>query len=103
VLRLNAYTHLTITVQCNTTGFGGASRNRTVGVRLGKGETLAAVIASMNEVAEGVPTASAAVALCDKHGLDSPIVRAVADIVAGKLSPTAAMHALMTSDQRVED
>lgn len=38
------------------TCFGPASRNRTVGVRIGKGETLDSITASMKEVAEGVPT-----------------------------------------------
>ena len=38
------------------TCFGKASRNRSVGVRLGRGESLASVMASMTEVAEGVAT-----------------------------------------------
>jgi len=41
------------------TCFGPASRNRSVGVRLGKGEKLQAILDSMGEVAEGVPTAGA--------------------------------------------
>jgi glycerol-3-phosphate dehydrogenase len=43
------------------TCYGALSRNRTVGVRIGKGETLADIKASSVEIAEGVATTPAAV------------------------------------------
>ena len=39
------------------TCYGSLSRNRTVGVRLGKGEKLEDILSSSSQVAEGVPTA----------------------------------------------
>jgi len=78
------------------TCFGNLSRNRSVGVRLGKGEKLADILSSMNEVAEGVATAPAALELCIRYNLDLPIIKAVADVVAGKLSAKDAVHNLFT-------
>jgi glycerol-3-phosphate dehydrogenase (NAD(P)+) len=54
------------------------SRNRTVGVALGEGKTIAQVVAEMNMVAEGVKTSRAVVDLARGVGLDLPIAEAVA-------------------------
>ncbi len=66
------------------TCFGPASRNRTVGVRLGKGEKLDDILSSMGEVAEGVPTAAAAIKMAKQYNVEVPIASAVADILAGR-------------------
>jgi glycerol-3-phosphate dehydrogenase (NAD(P)+) len=52
---------------------GDLSRNRTVGLRLGKGETLDDIIASMNEVAEGVRNTASVRSLALDAGIDMPI------------------------------
>jgi glycerol-3-phosphate dehydrogenase (NAD(P)+) len=54
-----------------------SSRNRTVGERLGRGESLAAIVASMDMVAEGVRAAPLLADLAEQHGVDMPMVRAV--------------------------
>ncbi len=54
------------------TCYGSLSRNRTVGTRLGRGETLASIVASMSEVAEGVATTPAARALARKYDVYTP-------------------------------
>jgi glycerol-3-phosphate dehydrogenase (NAD(P)+) len=54
-----------------------SSRNRTVGERLGRGEPLDAIIASMDMVAEGVRAAPLLAALAERHGVDMPMVRGV--------------------------
>ena len=59
-----------LSLTCN----GDLSRNRQVGLRLGKGEKLADIIASMNSVAEGVPTTKAVSALARSLEVDMPIV-----------------------------
>jgi glycerol-3-phosphate dehydrogenase (NAD(P)+) len=56
---------------------GPLSRNRTVGVRLGKGEPLAAILQNMQAVAEGVRTARAARGLALRYGVEMPIVQEV--------------------------
>jgi glycerol-3-phosphate dehydrogenase (NAD(P)+) len=54
-----------------------SSRNRTVGERLGRGESLAAIVSSMDMVAEGVRAAPLLTDLAERHGVDMPMVRAV--------------------------
>jgi glycerol-3-phosphate dehydrogenase (NAD(P)+) len=54
-----------------------SSRNRTVGERLGRGEPLAAIVASMDMVAEGVRAAPLLADLAARHDVDMPMVRAV--------------------------
>jgi glycerol-3-phosphate dehydrogenase (NAD(P)+) len=78
------------------TCMGGLSRNAAVGVRLGQGESLQEILATMDEVAEGVHTASAAQALCEKHGVHAPIVEAMNNVLDGRLEPAQAIHQLMT-------
>ena len=56
---------------------GTLSRNHQVGVRLGQGDTLDAVLAGMQAVAEGVRTSRAAAGLALRHGVEMPIVREV--------------------------
>jgi glycerol-3-phosphate dehydrogenase (NAD(P)+) len=74
---------------------GALSRNRGVGERLGRGESLAAVLAG-REVAEGIPTARAAAALARRHGVEMPITFAVEAILAGRITPREAVTPLMT-------
>ncbi len=57
------------------------SRNRHVGEELGKGRTIEEIIASMNQVAEGVKTSRVVMELADKYGVDLPIAREVYGVV----------------------
>jgi glycerol-3-phosphate dehydrogenase (NAD(P)+) len=80
---------------------GELSRNRTVGVELGRGRKLGEVLASLGHVAEGVKTAKSAYDLSQKLSVDMPIMRevyavlyddkplesAVADLMARELGP----------------
>eukprot|EP00891_Asterochloris_glomerata_P006959 jgi/Astpho2/6959/e_gw1.00107.109.1_t len=56
---------------------GDLSRNRTVGLRIGKGEKLSAIVDSMHAVAEGVLTSKAAFNLAKKLGVDAPIMEGI--------------------------
>jgi glycerol-3-phosphate dehydrogenase (NAD(P)+) len=80
---------------------GGLSRNRSAGERLGRGEPLERVLAG-REVAEGVPTARAAAELARRHGVEMPITVTVEAILAGRISPRAAVPALMTRELKEE-
>ena len=57
------------------------SRNRTVGFRLGQGESLDEILASMKMVAEGVRTTKAARQLAQAYGVEMPIVEEVHHIL----------------------
>jgi len=63
------------------TATGPLSRNRSLGVELGRGSTLEQVQAKRLSVAEGVGTAKAAMALGDRVGVELPIMREVARVL----------------------
>ena len=77
------------------TATGDLSRNRQVGLRIGRGESLDAVIASMHHVAEGVPTTEAAHDLGEKQAIDLPITNAMHAIFHGLTDPETAVRDLM--------
>ncbi|KAM7499456.1 hypothetical protein LguiA_023870 [Lonicera macranthoides] len=77
------------------TCFVNLSRNRTVGVRLGSGEKLDDILSSMNQVAEGVSTAGAVIALAQKYKVKMPVLTAVARIIDNELTPNKAVLELM--------
>ncbi len=81
---------------------GAASRNRHVGVELGRGRSLAEVLAGMKMVAEGVRTTHAALALGARCGVELPITEQMEDVLAGRRSPLAAVTELMLRPQRLE-
>jgi glycerol-3-phosphate dehydrogenase (NAD(P)+) len=71
------------------------SRNRTVGIALGTGKTIAEVVAEMNMVAEGVKTSRAVVDLARRVGLDLPIAEAVAGVCHEGWTVTDALESLL--------
>jgi glycerol-3-phosphate dehydrogenase (NAD(P)+) len=82
---------------------GPLSRNRHVGVELGRGRRLDEVLAGMQgKVAEGVHTAKAALEMAEREGVELPITRQVADLLEGRLTPLQAMRALMSRPGREE-
>jgi glycerol-3-phosphate dehydrogenase (NAD(P)+) len=74
---------------------GHLSRNRSVGVELGKGRKLAEIIGPMRMVAEGVRTTRAAAALAAEKGVEMPITRQVNRTLEGEVSPREAIRELM--------
>jgi glycerol-3-phosphate dehydrogenase (NAD(P)+) len=81
---------------------GSLSRNRHVGVELGKGRSLPEVLAGMRMVAEGVRTTGAALALGARHGIELPIAAQMQEVLAGRKTPQAAVEELMLRPQRAE-
>ncbi len=75
---------------------GDLSRNRQVGLRLGRGESLAAILASMNEVAEGVRNTRAIHALAGRLGVDMPITGQMHAVLYENRAPQEAVVELMT-------
>lgn len=74
---------------------GNLSRNRQVGLRLGKGEKLKDIIASMRMVAEGVKTTEAVYKLATKLNIDLPITSQVYAILYEDKDPKVAVLELM--------
>src|SRR5882672_8534867 len=82
---------------------GGLSRNRSVGVELGRGRKLPEIMAGMHGmVAEGVFTTHAAVGLARAHKVEMPITEQMYAILHNDKSPRDAIHELMTRTGKSE-
>jgi glycerol-3-phosphate dehydrogenase (NAD(P)+) len=81
---------------------GALSRNHSVGMRLGKGETLEAILAGMQAVAEGVRTAKATLGLAQRHHVDMPIVQEVHNVLFSGKSCRQAVGDLMERGAKEE-
>jgi glycerol-3-phosphate dehydrogenase (NAD(P)+) len=82
---------------------GGLSRNRSVGVELGRGRKLSEIIAAMHGmVAEGVFTTHAAVELARARGVEMPITAQMDAILHHGKSPQDAIRDLMTRSAKRE-
>ena len=78
------------------------SRNRTVGVRLGEGERLDDVIASMSMVAEGVRSSQAILGLARQAGVDMPITEGVVAVCHDGHDPHRLVDALLRREAKPE-
>jgi glycerol-3-phosphate dehydrogenase (NAD(P)+) len=81
---------------------GDLSRNRTVGLRVGRGETMAGILSGMKMVAEGVETSRAAFDLSRAVGVLMPISEQVYRILHEKKEAKAAVAELFARDLRME-
>lgn len=77
-------------------------RNRTVGERIGKGQKLEQVLASMDSVAEGVPTTRSVRELARRHDVEMPITEAVYSVLFEDKDVLHALSDLMTRDPKPE-
>ena len=82
---------------------GERSRNHRVGVELGQGRKLPAILSQMRMVAEGVATAGNAVTLAALHGVEMPIAEKVDALLQGNISPNEAVMELMTRTLKHEE
>jgi glycerol-3-phosphate dehydrogenase (NAD(P)+) len=81
---------------------GQLSRNRTLGVEIGKGKTLDEALAGRDTVAEGVITTRSAKALAERHGVSMPIVDAAYGVLFGGRAARESIIELMGRDLRPE-
>jgi len=81
---------------------GDLSRNRTVGLKIGRGMSLDEITSSMNMVAEGIKTARAAYELGKKMDVALPITNQVYHVLYNGKDPKKAVRELMTRELKVE-
>jgi len=81
---------------------GDQSRNRTVGLRLGRGEQLEDIVASMKEVAEGVHNTRSVRELAASVGVEMPITEQMYKLIYEKKPPRQVVTELMTRSLRRE-
>lgn len=78
------------------------SRNYRVGFSLGQGASLDAAVTEIGQVAEGVPTAAAAVGLASEHRVEAPVMESVRSVLSGEISPLEGVSMLMERTARTE-
>jgi len=78
------------------------SRNRTFGENLGRGLSLAEVVAITSQTAEGVKSSTAVLELARRNGVDMPITEHVSAVVHDGLPPQELVRSLMTRDAKAE-
>lgn len=81
---------------------GSLSRNRTVGVELGRGRKLDAILDDARFVAEGVKTSRSAHALAQRHQIEMPITAEMYRVLYEAESPRDAIQRLMTRALKAE-
>ena len=84
------------------TATGALSRNRGLGVALGQGQSVAQALARTQAVVEGVNTARTAVALGERHEVELPISREVANVLFENKAPRQAVADLMERELKAE-
>ena len=82
---------------------GDLSRNRSVGLAIGRGEPLDEVLGGLTQVAEGVRTARSAYELAQKYDVDMPITRGVYGVLYEGEDPSSAVAELLSRQLKSED
>lgn len=78
------------------------SRNRTFGEKLGEGMSVADIVASTRQVAEGVKSCASLASLARAHGIDMPIVDHVWRLIDEEMSPADVVRSLVSRDPKPE-
>jgi glycerol-3-phosphate dehydrogenase (NAD(P)+) len=78
------------------------SRNRTFGMKLGRGETLVEILAQKRQTAEGVKSCRSILDLARKHDVDMPITEHVVAVVHEGMTPTEMVRGLMSREAKSE-
>jgi glycerol-3-phosphate dehydrogenase (NAD(P)+) len=81
---------------------GHRSRNRQIGIELGRGRALDDVLRGQRMVAEGLRTAQVALELGARHGVELPITQQMQAVIEGVRTPKAALAELMLRPQKSE-
>lgn len=78
------------------------SRNRRAGILIGQGKSVDAAMQEVGAVVEGYYAAKSAWALCQKQGIDMPIVRAAYEVLYEGASAREAVHNLLIRQRKAE-
>jgi glycerol-3-phosphate dehydrogenase (NAD(P)+) len=78
------------------------SRNYQVGYRLAEGKNLEQILAELEGTAEGINTTNVLIQIADREKIAVPIAREVDRLLKGKITPSAAVKALMERELKAE-
>jgi glycerol-3-phosphate dehydrogenase (NAD(P)+) len=81
---------------------GDLSRNRRLGIALGKGIPLSQAVAEIGQVVESLVTVNEAVRLAERHGIELPIAEQVQRVLREEITPVEGLRVLMSREQKPE-
>ena len=81
---------------------GDLSRNRRLGIALGRGVPLSQAVAEIGQVVESIVTVDEVVRLAQRHGIELPIAEQVQRVLHEEITPVEGLQALMAREQKPE-
>ncbi len=81
---------------------GDLSRNRRLGLALGRGQSIQDAVAAIGQVVESIQTADEVMRLAQRHGLDLPISGLVQQVLHGDITPQEGLRKLLSREQKPE-
>lgn len=81
---------------------GDLSRNRRLGLALGRGQSIPEAVAAIGQVVESVQTADEVMRLADRHGIELPISALVQQVLHGAITPVDGLRCLLAREQKPE-
>lgn len=84
------------------TATGDLSRNRRLGLALGRGQSIDEAVREIGQVVESIQTADEVMRLADRHGVELPIASNVRDVLHGSVTAGEGLARLMAREQKAE-
>jgi glycerol-3-phosphate dehydrogenase (NAD(P)+) len=84
------------------TSTGDLSRNRRLGLALGRGQSIAEAVAAIGQVVESVQTADEVMRLGERHGIELPISSLVHRVLHDEITPIEGLKMLLSREQKPE-
>ncbi len=81
---------------------GDLSRNRRLGLALGRGQSIEDAVREIGQVVESIQTADEVMRQADRHGIELPISQAVQSVLHGDITPAEGLQLLMSREQKPE-
>lgn len=81
---------------------GDLSRNRRLGLALGRGSSIADAVREIGQVVESIQTADEVMRQAQRHGVELPIAGNVRDVLHGAITPAEGLRRLLAREQKAE-
>ena len=81
---------------------GDLSRNRRLGLALGRGSSIEDAVREIGQVVESIQTADEVMRQAERHGVELPIASNVRDVLHGGITPAEGLRRLMAREQKAE-
>lgn len=81
---------------------GDLSRNRRLGLALGRGQSIEDAVREIGQVVESVQTADEVMRQAERHGIELPISSAVREVLHGRITPADGLRKLLSREQKPE-